>query len=102
MLQLNQPSSHLMNTGNTGNSTGNAQWKLLIYDDFCRDVISPLLRLADLREEYNNGQPEKIGTESRNFQRYLDRVDKLKTDLARAESDVNSLKRELDRLGPPR
>jgi len=59
-------------------------------------------RLKDLKAEYNGGDPEKQGIEFRNHQRYLDRVDKLKTDLARAESDVNSLKRELDRLGPPR
>ena len=50
MLQLNQPSSHLMNTTNPTNAQ-QQQWKLLIYDDFCRDVISPLLRLADLREQ---------------------------------------------------
>lgn len=59
-------------------------------------------RLKDIKAEYNNGDPEKQGIEFRNHQRYLDRVDKLKTDLARAESDVNSLKRELERMGPPR
>jgi hypothetical protein len=25
-------------------------WKILIYDNFCRDVISPLLRVGDLRK----------------------------------------------------
>ncbi|MEY2685631.1 MAG: hypothetical protein RJA09_2776 [Pseudomonadota bacterium] len=59
-------------------------------------------RLKDLKAEYNNGEPEKQGIEFRNHQRYLERVEKLKTDLARAESDVSSLKRELERLGPVR
>lgn len=59
-------------------------------------------RLKDLKAEYNNGDPEKQGIEFRNHQRYLDRVEKLKTDMARAESDVTSLKRELERMGPPR
>jgi hypothetical protein len=57
-------------------------------------------RLADLREEYNNGQPEKIGIESRNFQRYLDRVADIKARLDRAESDVAAIRREMARLGP--
>jgi hypothetical protein len=58
-------------------------------------------RLAELREEYNNGQPEKIGTESRNIQRYLDRVADIKARLDRAESDVAAIRREIARLGPP-
>lgn len=57
-------------------------------------------RLADLREEYNNGQPEKIGIESRNFQRYLDRVADIKARLDRAENDVAAIRREMARLGP--
>jgi hypothetical protein len=58
-------------------------------------------RLADLREEYNNGQPEKIGIESRNFQRYLDRVADIKARMDRAESDVAAIRREMARLAPP-
>merc|ERR1711865_1018051 len=27
------------------------KWKVLIYDQFCRDVISPLLRVGDLRKQ---------------------------------------------------
>merc|ERR1711865_636645 len=26
------------------------KWKVLVYDEFCRDVISPLLRVGDLRK----------------------------------------------------
>ena len=35
------------------------------------------------------GQPERQGNE-RNYQKYLDRTQKLKDDIARTESDVNS------------
>ena len=56
------------------------------------------VRQADLLKEYNNGEPEKMGPEFRNHQRYLDRVAELKSSLERNESDVSGLKRELDRL----
>ena len=56
-------------------------------------------RLAQARKEYANGEPEKQGIESRNYQRYLDRVAELKAAVARAESDVASIQRELSRVG---
>ncbi|MCW5653664.1 MAG: hypothetical protein KIT53_07960 [Hydrogenophaga sp.] len=56
-------------------------------------------RLAQARKEYANGEPEKQGIESRNYQRYLDRVAELKAAVTRAESDVASIQRELGRLG---
>ena len=55
-------------------------------------------RQADLLKEYNNGEPEKVGPEFRNHQRYLDRVAELKSSIERNESDLSGLKRELDRL----
>jgi len=57
-------------------------------------------RLAEARKAYANGEPEKQGIESRNYQRYLDRVAELKAAVTRAENDVAGIKRELDRLGP--
>lgn len=56
------------------------------------------LRLAEQQKEYNNGEPEKQGIEGRNYQRYLDRVAELKESIARYESDVAGLKREISRL----
>jgi len=47
-----------------------------------------------LRTEYNNGEPERLGSE-RNYQRYLDRVQRLKDDIARTEASIASLRREL-------
>lgn len=55
-------------------------------------------RLEEARKAYANGTPEKQGIESRNYQRYLDRVGELKAAMVRAEGDVSSIRRELDRL----
>ena len=55
-------------------------------------------RLAELQKEYNNGEPEKQGIEGRNYQRYLDRIADLKDSIARSQSDISSLKREIARL----
>jgi hypothetical protein len=51
-------------------------------------------KLAELRKEYNNGEPERQGNE-RNYQKYLDRVQRLKEDIARSESNLASIQREL-------
>ena len=58
------------------------------------ELASEQKRLVDLRTEFNNGEPERRGDE-RNFQRYADRVEKLKADIARSEANVESLKREI-------
>jgi hypothetical protein len=55
-------------------------------------------RLAEQLKEYNNGAPEKQGIEGRNYQRYLDRVAELKEGIARTQSDIAGLKREISRL----
>ena len=55
-------------------------------------------KLVEQQKEYNNGEPEKQGIESRNYQRYLDRVLELKSGIARYQSDISSLKREISRL----
>jgi chromosome segregation ATPase len=53
--------------------------------------------LDALKKEYNNGQPERQGNE-RNYQKYLDRVEQLKSSIARKQSDVEALQRELAKL----
>ena len=55
-------------------------------------------RRAELQKEYNNGEPEKLGPETRNHQKYLDRVAELKAAIARNEADIAGLQRELSRL----
>lgn len=55
-------------------------------------------RRAELQKEYNNGEPEKLGPETRNHQKYLDRVAELKANLERNESDIAGIRRELGRV----
>ena len=55
-------------------------------------------RHAELVKEYNKGDPEKLGPEHRNHQKYLDRVAELKAGIARTESDISGIKRELGRV----
>ncbi|QHI99965.1 hypothetical protein GT347_19470 [Xylophilus rhododendri] len=55
-------------------------------------------RQAELQKEYNNGEPERQGAESRNYQKYLDRVADLKASIARNQSDMEGIQRELARL----
>ncbi|MEN9780788.1 MAG: hypothetical protein ACO258_12540 [Burkholderiaceae bacterium] len=59
------------------------------------------VRLTELQKEYNNGEPEKVGPEFRNHQKYLDRVAELKAAISRTESDIAGIRREIARL-PPR
>ena len=56
-------------------------------------------RLTGLRQEYNNGQPERRGDET-NYQKYLDRTAELRAGIERSESDIAALKRELSKLPP--
>jgi hypothetical protein len=56
-------------------------------------------RLAALKREYNNGQPERQGNEQ-NYQKYVDRVGQLSAEITRKEADVAALRRELQKLPP--
>jgi len=55
-------------------------------------------RHEELRREFNNGEPEKRSDEARNPQKYQERVTELKASLARNESDIAGIRRELERL----
>ena len=50
---------------------------------------------AELLKEYNKGEPEKLGAETRNNQKYVERVAELKAKIARNESDIEGIRREL-------
>jgi hypothetical protein len=54
-------------------------------------------RLAALRRDFNNGEPDRQGDE-RNYQRYLDRVAEMKAAIQRKEGDVAAIRRELAQL----
>ncbi len=72
-------------------------------DSDARQILESELKKAEARQgelarEYNNGEPDKQGAEARNYQKYLDRVAELKASIARNQSDIAGLKRELDRV----
>lgn len=54
-------------------------------------------RLAVLQKEFNAGEPERRGDE-RNYQKYIERVAEMKASIARKESDIASIKREISKL----
>jgi len=54
-------------------------------------------QLAQLVHSYNQGEPEKWAAETRNHQKYLDRVAEMKAAIERTERDIDSLQRELSR-----
>ena len=51
-------------------------------------------KLARLRTEYNNGEPERRGDE-RNYALYQERVQRLQVEIQRSENNLASLKREI-------
>ncbi len=57
-------------------------------------------RLAEARKEYKGGTPDRIGSE-RNYQRHLNRVERLKKEIALREKNLEILKNELKKLPPP-
>jgi len=57
-------------------------------------------KLAIMQKEFNNGQPERQGDE-KNFQKYLDRVSDMRAAIARKQTDIAALQREIKKLPPP-
>ena len=71
-------------------------------DSDSRRILEDELKKAEsqldaLKKEYNNGEPERQGNE-KNYQKYLDRVADLKASIARTESDIAAIKREIGKL----
>ena len=54
-------------------------------------------KLADLKREYQNGEPERLGSE-RNYAKYQDRVAGLKDEMLRTEKNIEALRREISQL----
>jgi len=72
-------------------------------DSDARAILEAELRKAEARQaeiakEYNNGEPQRTALELRNPQLWIERTAELKASLARADSDVAGIKRELSRL----
>ncbi|MFL6707069.1 MAG: DUF4124 domain-containing protein [Massilia sp.] len=68
-------------------------------DDERREILNDELRneekkLAELRRDFNGGEPERQGNE-RNYAKYQERVADMKDNIGRAEKNVEALKREI-------
>lgn len=68
-------------------------------DDDRREILNEELRaeerkLADLRRDFNNGEPERQGNE-KNYAKYQERVANMRDDIGRAEKNVEALRREI-------
>lgn len=54
--------------------------------------------LTALEAEYNNGEPDRIGPEFRNFQKYLDRVERLRNEVAQKRAQLETLQTQMRSL----
>lgn len=54
-------------------------------------------KLANLKKEFNNGEPERRGDE-RNYAKYQERVALMKEDIERSEKNIEALRRELSNV----
>lgn len=56
-------------------------------------------KLAALQRDFNNGEPERLGSE-RNYARYQERVADMRAAIQRKEADIAAIRRELAKLPP--
>lgn len=68
-------------------------------DDDRREILNEELRaeekkLADLKRDFNNGEPERQGNE-KNYAKYQERVAGMRDDIGRAEKNIEAIKREI-------
>lgn len=61
------------------------------------EIRSEEQKLASLKKDFNNGEPERRGDE-RNYAKYQERVVSMKEDLNRTEQNIEALKREIGNL----
>ncbi len=68
-------------------------------DDDRRAILAEELageekKIADLRKEYKDGQPDRLGDE-KNYAKYQERVASMRDNIGRSEKNIEALKREL-------
>ncbi len=78
----------------------NAQQKAR--DSDRREILNEELRmedkkLAELRKEFNGGEPERQGNE-RNYAKYQERVEQMRDAIGRSEKNIEALKREIGNI----
>jgi hypothetical protein len=58
------------------------------------ELKNEMQKLAELRKEFQNGEPERRGDE-RNYAKYQERVAALRDSISRSEKNVDALRREI-------
>jgi hypothetical protein len=58
------------------------------------ELKNEMQKLAELRREFNGGEPERRGDE-RNYAKYQERVASMRDSISRSEKNVDALKREI-------
>lgn len=71
-------------------------------DDDRREILNDELRaeqkkLADLRRDFNGGEPERMGNE-RNYAKYQERVASMRDEIGRTERNIEALQREITNI----
>ncbi len=71
-------------------------------DDDRREILNDELRieqkkLADLRRDFNGGEPERQGNE-RNYAKYQERVASMRDEIGRTERNIEALQREISNI----
>ena len=71
-------------------------------DDDRREILNDELRieqkkLADLRRDFNKGEPERQGNE-RNYAKYQERVASMRDEIGRTERNIEALQREISKI----
>lgn len=71
-------------------------------DDERREILEDELRteqkkLAELRREFNDGEPERQGNE-RNYAKYQARVASMRDEIGRSERNIEALRREISNI----
>ena len=71
-------------------------------DNDRREILNEELRieekrLADLRRDFNNGEPERQGNE-RNYAKYQERVAAMREEIGRTERNLEALRREIGNI----
>jgi hypothetical protein len=71
-------------------------------DNDRREILNEELRaeqnkLAELRREFKNGEPDRLGNE-RNYAKYQERVVHLRDNIGRSEKNIEALRREIGNI----
>ncbi|RJF98050.1 DUF4124 domain-containing protein [Noviherbaspirillum saxi] len=88
----NSPSDFPKVDGDTQKTRDNDRRQILV-----DEMKSEEQKLANLKKEFNNGEPERRGDE-RNYAKYQERVSVMKDDIGRTEKNIDALKREIGNL----